>query len=63
MKKWLTILAALTLGHALAQADLGGRVLSVGSDTTYPPFESIDENGNTVGFDVDVVNAVCELTS
>lgn len=40
-------------------ADLGGRVLAVGSDTTYPPHEFI-EDGVVKGFDVDVVAAICE---
>lgn len=41
-------------------ADLGGAVLKVGSDTTSPPMEYIDEaSGQIVGFDVDVVNAIC----
>jgi len=57
----LSLLAALTLGTALAAADLGGAVLKVGSDTTSPPMEFIDPaTGAIVGFDVDVVNAICE---
>ena len=40
--------------------DLEGRTLTVGSDTTYPPFETVAQDGSVVGFDVDVVNAVCE---
>jgi polar amino acid transport system substrate-binding protein len=60
MKRLLMVLTLLA-GAALAQApDLGGRVLVVGSDTTYPPFETVNEQGEIVGFDVDVVNAVCE---
>lgn len=57
------LLVALTIaaGVALAQTpDLNGRVVTVGSDTTYPPFETVNEQGEIVGFDVDVVNAVCE---
>lgn len=50
-------LLAMTSVHA---ADLGGKVLKVGSDTTYPPMESIDPaSGQIVGFDVDMVNAIC----
>ncbi|DAC64732.1 MAG TPA: hypothetical protein D7I15_06925 [Candidatus Poseidoniales archaeon] len=30
------------------------------SDTAYPPFESLDEDGNAVGFDVDVANALVD---
>src|SRR5690554_7526477 len=55
----LALAVALLFGSALAQ-DLGGRTLIVGSDTTYPPFETVDQDGNIVGFDVDVVNAICE---
>lgn len=41
-------------------ADLGGVTPKVGSDTTSPPMESVDQAaGQIVGFDVDVVNAVC----
>ena len=41
-------------------ADLGGKVLRVGTDATYPPMEIIDEaTGEIAGFDVDMLNAVC----
>jgi len=52
-------IATLLTGAALA-ADLGGRVVTVGSDTTYPPFEFVAEDGTIAGFDVDLVNAICE---
>lgn len=61
MKKILIgcALALLASGAAHA-ADLGGKLLKVGSDTTSPPMESIDTaTGQIVGFDVDVVNAIC----
>jgi len=35
----------------------GSNVLIVGSDTTYPPFEFI-ENGETVGFDIDIISEI-----
>lgn len=53
------LVAASLFGSAFAQ-DLGGRQITVGSDTTYPPFETVSEDGQIVGFDVDVVNAICE---
>ena len=31
----------------------------IGTDATYPPFESQDASGAIVGFDVDIGNAVC----
>lgn len=39
--------------------DLGGRELKIGSDTTYPPFEYVDENKNIVGFDPDLLAEIC----
>ena len=36
-------------------------VLTIGTDATYPPFESVDaKNGEVVGFDVDLVRAVAK---
>ncbi|MBS3933520.1 MAG: basic amino acid ABC transporter substrate-binding protein [Truepera sp.] len=59
MKQLLALLFALSLSLAAAY-DLGGRVLVVGTDATYPPFQSVDETGAIVGFDIDLVNAICE---
>jgi polar amino acid transport system substrate-binding protein len=58
------VMAAVAVGMMAAPAfaaDLGGKVLKVGSDTTYPPMETVDEaTGQIVGFDVDVMHAICE---
>jgi polar amino acid transport system substrate-binding protein len=61
MKKLLTatLFAAMTALPAVA-ADLGGRVLEIGSDITYPPHEFVNDAGETVGFDVDVVAEICK---
>jgi polar amino acid transport system substrate-binding protein len=60
MKKILIYsLMAVLMAIPLKAADLGGRVLSIGSDTTYPPHEFI-EDGVVKGFDVDVVAEICE---
>ncbi len=68
MTRFLRLLAALvvaaSLGLGVAQDfDLGGRTIEVGSDTTYPPFETINDDGDPVGFDVDVMNAICEVVN
>lgn len=58
----LVLAATLFAPLALAQdaPDLEGRTLIIGSDTTYPPFETVNQAGEIVGFDVDVMNAICE---
>ena len=61
MKTTFLAAAFAALGLAANAADLGGAHLMVGSDTTYPPMETVDPaTGQIVGFDVDVVNAICE---
>jgi polar amino acid transport system substrate-binding protein len=36
------------------------KTIRVGTDATYPPFESIDASGKFVGFDIDILNAICD---
>jgi polar amino acid transport system substrate-binding protein len=55
----LALVFSIFLAAPIFAADLGGRVISIGSDTTYPPHEFI-EDGVVKGFDVDVVAAICE---
>lgn len=57
--KRLIVTAVIGLFAFGAAQDLGGRTVTVGSDTTYPPFETVAADGTIVGFDVDVFNAVC----
>ena len=38
--------------------DLG--TVSIGTNAEYPPFENVDEDGNIVGFDVDLMTAIAE---
>ena len=59
MKKFIVAVAAASIALPVYAADLGGRVLNIGSDTTYPPHEFI-EDGIVKGFDVDVVAEICE---
>ncbi len=45
---------------AAVMTDLGGREIKVGSDTTYPPFESVDDNKQIIGFDPDLLAEICK---
>jgi polar amino acid transport system substrate-binding protein len=36
------------------------KVLKVGTEATFPPFESQDEDGNYIGFDMDVIAYIAE---
>ena len=41
---------------AIKQAD----VIKIGTSADYPPFESVDSNGNKVGFDVDLMTEIAK---
>ncbi len=53
-------LPGLPAGAQADLPDLEGQELSIGSDTAYPPFEFVDENNQIVGFDVDLLAAICD---
>lgn len=39
---------------------VAGETIRIGTDAAYPPFEEIDDEGNYVGFDVDLMEALAE---
>jgi polar amino acid transport system substrate-binding protein len=41
--------------------DLGGRTVRVATDATYQPFEFQDKDKNIVGYDIDLINGICDL--
>lgn len=41
-------------------ADAGEKVYVVGTDATYAPMEYMDDKGNIVGIDIDIVDAIAE---
>lgn len=51
----LKIILCLNLGLNLAGADI-----IVGINSGYEPYEFIDKEGNLVGFDVDLMNEICQ---
>jgi polar amino acid transport system substrate-binding protein len=61
MRRTVTCLLAITAviaGTSLATAK-DWKTIRVGTDATYPPFESVDASGGFVGFDIDILNAIC----
>lgn len=49
-------------GETSEPADSGGEIqkLVVGTDATYAPMEYMDDSGEIVGIDIDIVNAIAE---
>ena len=59
MKKIIALLVlAGTIAAPLAQAK-EWKEITIAMDATYPPFESLTPDGQLVGFEVDLANAVC----
>ena len=65
MKKLLTLvlLASLLLaGGVSAQVvelpDLGGETITVAVENAYPPFNYLDDSGEAIGWDYDVINSI-----
>ena len=55
MKK--TLLTAILLGSSIA---VSAQELTFAMEPSYPPFETTNEKGEIIGFDVDVANAICK---
>ena len=55
MKK--TLLTAILLGASVAAS---AQELTIAMEPSYPPFETTNEKGEIIGFDVDVANAICK---
>ena len=64
MKKFLTLaVAAIAFTAISTAADADMQKVRIGTEGAYPPFNSIDENGALVGFDIDIANALCEAAN
>lgn len=61
MAKGFALLVVVLLVCA-ALSGCGGKkeVLRVGTEATFPPFETTDENENIVGFDIDLIKKIAE---
>lgn len=73
-KKYILLVLAFVLAATLAlpvaamdetastsqASQVEGEVIRVGTEAAYPPFEEIDADGNFVGFDIDLLEAIAE---
>jgi len=51
---------AVTLASTFLSPVYAAEKINIATDATFPPFESIDANGKLVGFDVELMEAVCK---
>jgi len=59
MKKVMTLFTAILLAFGIS-ACAGGEELVILTSSGYEPYEMIDENGELIGFDIDVMNAIAD---
>ncbi len=63
MKKLLALVLALAMLFCFAgcgEEKTDDKVLKIATNAEFEPFESLDADGNYVGFDVDLINAIAE---
>ncbi|PTM56700.1 basic amino acid ABC transporter substrate-binding protein [Desmospora activa] len=59
--QWFVPLAVIALlAGCSGTASDGNGVIKVGTDAVYPPFETQKGNGEIVGFDIDIIQAIAE---
>ncbi|MBD8556126.1 transporter substrate-binding domain-containing protein [Rhizobium sp. CFBP 8762] len=55
-----SLFAALAVSGALITSMAAAEPLKIATDATFPPFESVDSSGKLVGYDVELMQAVCD---
>ena len=58
MKNLFTATIAIAF-IGLLSSGISAQSVRIGTVGAYPPFNSIDFNGNLIGFDIDIANALC----
>ena len=61
MKNILKVILLISLLAVMSCGKEESDVLYVGTNAEYPPFEYLDENGNVVGFDIDLMNEISKI--
>ncbi len=59
-KRVLALSLMLALSSASSVFAAVSQTLRIGTDPTYPPFESKNTQGQLVGFDIDLANEICK---
>ncbi len=59
MKKLVTAVIGMA-AFAFAASGVSAQTVRIGTEGAYPPFNSIDSDGNLIGFDIEIADALCE---
>jgi polar amino acid transport system substrate-binding protein len=52
--------SAAVLAFAIGSANAEDKVLKIGTEGAYPPFNNLTADGKLVGFDIDIAQALCD---
>jgi glutamine transport system substrate-binding protein len=56
------VVFSIAVGCGQKSGGLASGVLRIGTDATYPPFETVDtETGTPEGFDIDLITEICRI--
>ena len=61
MKKMISLMVALMMVLFSVSAMAETAALKAATSPDYPPFESLDDAGNVIGFDADLTAAIAKL--
>jgi len=59
MDHFVTRLTGIALVASLLAAPAAAETVRIATEGAYPPFNSVNDEGEPVGFDVDIANALC----
>lgn len=59
MNRFTSLLGSGLIALAALAMPAHAQTVTIATDATFPPFESVDANGKLVGYDIELMDAVC----
>lgn len=59
-KQFIGVVSLAACAMFATQSQAGDKVLKVGCEPTFPPFEFLDDNAQPIGYDIDIIKAIGE---